>query len=549
MKSSTRSFLSSPVPVLFLLCCALPSGASAQAGAYASLMEQAQSLGLAVPPAPAVPLPTRQAPPKVDTSNPRAIAGLDGDQLAAATPAQRLEMLKTLVKWSHPNQQNQDSYDDDQKNMEKAIENIMASAPDAASFDRLYYNVDESALLNSVSWSKDITDLRKKFLNSAVPGDWDGLGRYIDTVDGASDSGKNFIEFLIDGASVMPPAVAAVKSAKSSINVEVYQLEGDNIGKSFADLLVERAKAGVRVRMVIDKYGSDVGNQQPVKDILGYLNQNGVTALVNKASQTGRRDHRKVMVIDGDTAFTGGMNVGRDYQVNWHDQQTLISGPAVAKIQEAFLVNWRAAGGSAPSPNENLFPSLREYAGGADARVVTHWGQKDRNIKAMYLRAFATAQKSIRIADPYFADPDVVDVLCAAAHRGVKVQIVMPQDNDVAIVQHASRGYYPKLLKAGVEIYEYRGRMAHEKVAVIDTFWSTFGSSNLDSRSLWYNDELNVAATNPGLAGYIEANLFAKDIQNSDHITSYSPGIMDHVADAFHGMLSAPVPQADSLAQ
>lgn len=533
-----------------LLLFSIPPGASSQTGAYASLLDQADSSGVrlsASVPEPA--LPAAPPPLKVDTSNARAIAALSGEQLAGATPAQRLEMLKTLVKWSHPNAQNQDNNDDDQKNMEQAISNIMGSAPDAASFDRLYYNVDESALLNSVSWSRDITDLRKKFLNSTVPGNWDALGKYIDTVDGASDSGKNFIEFLIDGASAMPPAVAAIQSAKSSINIEVYQLEADSIGQDFADLLVERAKAGVRVRIVIDKYGSDADNQQGVKDILGFLNKNGVTALVNRASKTGRRDHRKVMVIDGTTAFTGGMNVGRDYQVNWHDQQTYIAGPVVAKIQEAFLANWRAAGGDAPSPSENLFPALQEYPNGAEARVVTHWGQKDRNIMAMYLKAFATAQRSIRIADPYFADPDVVDTLCAAARRGVKVQVVMPQDNDVAIVQHAARGYYPKLLKAGVEIYEYRGRMAHEKVAVIDTYWSTFGSSNLDSRSLWYNDELNIAATDPELAGYIETNLFDKDIQNSDHITSYSPGIQDHLADMVHGFLSAPIPQAASLAQ
>lgn len=538
-------------PAAFLILISASLSAAAQQTAYGDLAARAGGLSLPVQAmaAPVPGLPSRVPPPNVDTGNPRAIASLDEGQLAAATPEQRLAMLRTLIKWSHPSQNNQDSYDSDQKSYEDAILGILRSSPDAASFDRLYYNVDESALLNSVSWSGDITDLRKKFLAATVPGDWKGLDNYIDVVDGTTSAGRNHIEFLVDGANVMPKAVAAIKGAKSSINVEVYQLEGDDIGWAFTKLLSEKAREGVKVRLVIDRYGSDLKNVQEVGKMLAYLNQNGGEAIPNKASLTGRRDHRKVMVIDGRIGFTGGMNVGRDYQYNWHDQQSLIEGPAVAKLQEAFLANWAAAGGKAPSSYAGLFPPLSEPADGVPARVMTHWGQKDRDLKAVFLRAFSTAQRSILIADPYFADPDVVDTLCAAARRGVKVTIVTPKENDVPVVQHATRGYYPKLLKAGVQIYEYRGRMAHEKVAVIDTYWSTFGSSNLDARSLWYNDELNVAATDPNLASYIEAALFDKDIENSDHITSYSPGIQDHAADIFHGLLTPETTQAGALAQ
>ena len=157
-------------------------------------------------------------------------------------------------------------------------------------------------------------------------------------------------------------------------------------------------------------------------------------------------------------------------------------GPAVAALQDAFLEKWKANGGETGS-EEDLYPPLREVENGAETRVVMHRGGQDQNIKAMYLRAFATAQKSIRIANPYFADPEIVKALSAAALRGVRVQVVLPEDNDIKIIQRGSRSYYPEMLKAGIEIYEYQGRMAHEKVAVIDGYWSTFGSSNLDSRT------------------------------------------------------------------
>jgi cardiolipin synthase len=161
--------------------------------------------------------------------------------------------------------------------------------------------------------------------------------------------------------------------------------------------------------------------------------------------------------------------------------------------------------------------------------VVGHIGWNDHNVKAMFLRAVGTAQKSIRIANPYFTDEDIFASLCAAVRRGVRVQIILPQNNDEKLVQRASRDAYPELLKAGVEIYEYKDRMAHEKVEVIDGRWATFGSSNLDARSLTFNDELNLVVTDTGVAGDIEKRLFDVDLLNSERILKYSPPIKDHL--------------------
>ncbi len=144
-------------------------------------------------------------------------------------------------------------------------------------------------------------------------------------------------------------------------------------------------------------------------------------------------------------------------------------------------------------------------------------------IKAAYLRAFATAEREIRIANPYFVDSDIVAVLAAAARRGVKVQVIVPEDNDVRIVQRASRAFYPDLIAAGVEIYEYQGRMAHEKVCTIDGIGVTAGSSNMDARSFSNNDELNLIMADRALAAYVNEHLFDKDLQRSKRITSYTP--------------------------
>ena len=208
----------------------------------------------------------------------------------------------------------------------------------------------------------------------------------------------------------------------------------------------------------------------------------------------------------------------------------------MVKLQEAFVERWKAAGGSLGA-GEDLFPALGSYPDGYETRVVGHLGQSDQNLKAVYLRAIGTAQESISIANPYLTDEDVIDALRAAAGRGVKVRLVLPQDNDIAIVQHASRASYPRLVKAGVQVYEYKGRMAHEKVAVLDGRWSTFGSSNLDARSLWNNDELNLIISDFRIGRDIERRLFEADLPNCELMNDYSPDVLDHMAHQLSGQL------------
>jgi cardiolipin synthase len=359
----------------------------------------------------------------------------------------------------------------------------------------------------------------------------------LDAATGSASSGKNAIDFLVD-KQILGPAVAAVNGARQTIHIEVFQYQPDEIGWAFAQLLAAKAGQGVRVRLLLDGCGTNPKDAN-VKKLIDFLRQKGVSVLVRPAPLLYTHiDHRKVMVIDGTIGFTGGMNIGQTYQEDWHDQQCLIKGPVLAKLQEAFLSQWKAVGGTT-QPGENLFPASSEAPDGYETRVVTHMGgNRDQNIKLAYLGAFATAQHLIRIADPYFVDKDIIRALMAAARRGVSVQVVLPAMNNKKIVQGASRAFYPDMIKAGVEVWEYQGRMAHDKVAVIDSYWATFGSSNLDARSLLYNDELNIIATDTRFASGIEAVLFVPDLSQSKRITSYHPTVAEKAERAIAGELS-----------
>jgi len=461
------------------------------------------------------------------------ILNLSEAALAQASSDQKIAMLKTLIAYSRPDQGGEGgSTDMNQGAREQMIVRLLASSnTGAAAFDRVYYRIDPAALSRALKDTQPVLDMVERNRASVTPGDWASLNGYIDTVADTKSSGKNTVEFLIDGGAIAP-GLAVLEGAKTSIHLEVFQLQADEYGWTVARLLADKAKAGVRVRVMVDANGSSVNTDSEVQKLLAFLKDGGVQVIVKRlAIDMSHLDHRKVLVVDGDTAFTGGMNIGQSYQKDWHDQQTLIQGPAVTALQSAFLERWRAAGGTVPdAETPDLFPPLKEVPGGADTRVVAHEGNaKDQNIRAMYLRAIGTAQASIRIANPYFMDAAVIEELGRAAKRGVTVQVVLPEDNDVAIVQRGSRAFYPDMLRAGIEIYEYQGRMAHEKVAVFDSRWSTFGSSNLDARSLRYNDELNLAVSDPGVARYIETNLFGEDLKRSKRITQYSPTLREKI--------------------
>jgi cardiolipin synthase len=475
-------------------------------------------------------------------SGAQAIEALTDATLAAATPDEKAAMVRILHRTAaQPQSGGGQGSSDPRLEAGNAIARIFASTRDPIEIDRIYYQQDGATLFDGMS-ALDARNLRGQLAlakGSAVPGDWDGYFRHLDGVTGSTPSGPSGVEFLVDGTEVLDRTAKDIDAAKSSINISVFQWQPDEVGWKLAKKLAEKAQAGVAVRVLLDEAGTQSGPVEgEAKKLVGFMREHGIEVIVNPASLLkDHLDHRKVMVIDGNVGYAGGMNIGADYQVNWHDQQSRITGPAVSSLQDAFLTRWQQEGGRVPD-RAPFYPTLAPVPDGVAARVIAHQGGGgDGFIKAAYLRAIATAEKSIRIANPYFTDDDVTKALCDAAKRGVKVQIVLPRENDMAIVQRASRAAYPALLEAGAEIYEYPDRMAHEKVAVIDGKWATFGSSNLDARSLRYNDELNVVVGDPGVAASIEKKLFEVDVAKSTRIESYSPSLRELLDDKLDNLL------------
>lgn len=357
-------------------------------------------------------------------------------------------------------------------------------------------------------------------------GDWSGFETFMDRNTGTQSRPGSKVEPLIDGSEGFPAMYKAIDAAKSSVNYTVFDFSSDETGWEMARHLAAAADRGCTVRLLYDHTGSAFSNGAPTDPgIFDFLRKHGIEVR-EQPTHTLHITHRKLMVVDGKTGFIGGMNCADEYHEVWHDVFSRVSGPAVGDMQGLFKEQWQRNGGSMPDT-----PPPAPIPGAGTARVVGHVGHRDTYLKQSYLAAIDTAKQSIRIADPYLTDTDVVSHLEAAARAGVRVQIVLPHVNDDATDQHIERSIYPDLLKAGVEIYEYSGRpMAHDKVATFDGQIATIGSSNLDNRSMTYNDEANIWSTDPETVQIMERNLFDADIRQSTRITKYRPTFQDKLA-------------------
>jgi cardiolipin synthase A/B len=338
----------------------------------------------------------------------------------------------------------------------------------------------------------------------------------------------NRVEVLRDGGRTYPAMLAAIEGARDYVHLETYILVADRTGRRFGEALIGRARAGVQVRLLYDALGS-IGLSA---DFLAELRHAGVrVAEYNPVAPwrarfgLNQRDHRKILVVDGRCGFTGGLNISDDYAAvedggaGWHDMHCRIEGPAVAELERLFRRTWIKAGGDVFPPVE---PLAAESVVGADtalARIFGNEGLRKRTpIRRVYLHAIRRAQQTIAITNAYFIpDRGIRRALVNAVKRGVQVRVVVPSRSDVPAVQWATRHLYTRLLKAGVHVYEWAGRMVHAKTAVIDEIWSTVGSSNLDYRSLKVNLEV-VAIVIDRNFGRRMAEQFVLDVAESDEV-------------------------------
>jgi len=306
----------------------------------------------------------------------------------------------------------------------------------------------------------------------------------------------NRVTLLKDGKEAFPSMISAIEGASSTINLETYMLRSDRTGWRFGEILAKKSSEGVEVNIIYDSLGSlDCG-----EDFLQFLQSRGINILEynpiapwKKGWRWLRRNHRKILVVDGRVGFTGGINIADDYSdpseggKGWRDTHIKIEGPVVRELQRLFLSTWKKSAGE-----RKYFPYLEE-SGDTPVQIVGSREIRNRKaIKKAYINAIKNAKQSIYLTNAYFIpDRGILRAIWNACKRGVEIVLILPGISDVKVVQYASRSLYSRLLSQGVKIYEREGKVLHSKTAVIDGEWSTIGSYNMDHRSYLYDLEVN----------------------------------------------------------
>lgn len=348
----------------------------------------------------------------------------------------------------------------------------------------------------------------------------------------------NRLVLLQDGPATYAAMFAAIRGAKDHINLETYIFEDDGIGRQFADLLLERQAAGVQVNLIYDSVGCldtpPAFFERLRSGGIAVLEFNPVNPLAgNKAEWLlNNRDHRKLLVVDGRTAFIGGINISESYSsgssrrpspkkrtqaVGWRDTHLQLEGPVVARFQQLFIETWTKQKGP-PLAARTYFPRLEKQGDEIVRAIGSASADPHSLIYLTLLSAVASAEQRVYLTNAYFApDPQLLDTLTDAARRGVDVRLILPGQTDAWVVFHAGRSHYEELLRAGVRIYERRHAVMHSKTASIDGVWSTIGSTNLDWRSFLHNDELNATIVGRDFARQMDA-MFARDLAESDEV-------------------------------
>lgn len=341
---------------------------------------------------------------------------------------------------------------------------------------------------------------------------------------------QNAVKIFTDGHDKFDQMFADIKKAKHHINIEYFTIYDDEIGNQLVDLLTERARAGVRVRVLFDQWGSkgrhdkmwrrlrDAGGQ-----VVPFLSPRyvAITFRINF------RDHRKIAVIDGSIGYIGGFNVGDQYLGRfkkfgyWRDTHVRIEGDAVLAIQSRFFTDWNATTKKQQlNFSDDYFPSQQASNKRTTAIQIVSSGPDDtkKQIQTGYLKMFATATESIYIQTPYFIpDQAVLEVLRMAALSGVKIKIMIPAFPDHPFVYRATEWYVKQLIQVGAEVYRYDKGFMHAKTVTIDGRISSIGSANMDIRSFILNFEANAFMYDRNLAKQLE-NIYHTDILESTQL-------------------------------
>jgi len=338
----------------------------------------------------------------------------------------------------------------------------------------------------------------------------------------------NAVELVSSNTGAADRIAKALASAKQSIWAEYYMVKNDATGAAFLAALAGRARDGLDVRLLYDAVGSwgiDSGALDRLREAGGHVEVFLPINPLRRRWAVHLRNHRKILVVDGRLAMTGGMNIGDEYSGGfrrgrgkaWRDTLLVVRGPAAGALAEVFAEDWSFA-----TETEELLevPTPPGVEGGCLVSILPSGPDQEANANRLtYFAGITSALTRCWIASPYFIpDGPTNRALVTAALRGVDVRILVPEKNDVFLMGPAARSYYTALVRAGARIFEYRPAMLHAKLMVIDGRWSVIGSANVDIRSFWLNFEISALVFDPAFAGEVEAQ-FVRDLAESTEVS------------------------------
>jgi len=326
--------------------------------------------------------------------------------------------------------------------------------------------------------------------------------------------GNDFL-LLTEGDAAFRAANEAIRSAKHHVHLVTYMFRNDSTGRGVLKSLAEAAERGVQVRVLYDGAGTFAtrhGFFQPIREAGGRAASFLPISPWVPGWRLNLRNHRKLLIVDGKVALTGGMNIGDEYhtRADWRDVHARVEGPVVASMQRVFADDWHIATGEGLE-GEGYFP-VCPPAGPVPIQVVASGPDQEAPLAPeLMFGGIVAARESIDIITPYFVPTEPIEqALRSAARRGRRVRLMVPDFVDNILVRLATDSYLPRLIEAGVEVWRHP-HMVHGKVMIVDGTWVTLGSTNLDMRSLWLNFELNIAIPHTesalAVAVYFDAEL------------------------------------------
>ena len=351
--------------------------------------------------------------------------------------------------------------------------------------------------------------------------------RAAEALTGAPVSFGNDAELLVNGDRIFPAYLGAIKDAEETVNMLTYAYWRGDIAIEVADTLCEKASAGVECNVILDAVGAAKMDRKLVKK----MRDAGVEVCFFRppkpyaVKRLQHRTHRKLLIVDGKTGFTGGVGIAEEWTGDaqdpdhWRDTHVRVTGPVVRGLQGAFAENWLECTGDVLAGDRYL-PYIEPVEDGGAMQVTRSSATiGDTNAEALIYLALAAAKRSIELTSAYFVPrPAFTDALVEAAERGVEMRILVPGSHiDKEFVRTAGRAAYDELIEAGIEIYEYCPTMLHAKVLMVDGAWATVGSVNFDNRSFQLHDEVTLSVQSDQFAGELH-DTFEEDLKVSERI-------------------------------